>query len=45
MTPSDLKYTRDHKWVKQESGGATIGITDYAQMDAARHDACVRGLK
>ncbi|MEE4001246.1 glycine cleavage system protein GcvH [Tenacibaculum sp. FZY0031] len=29
--PSELKYTKDHEWVKVESGVATIGITDFAQ--------------
>ena len=31
MYPADLKYTKDHEWVKAEGGQATIGITDYAQ--------------
>ncbi|AZJ34294.1 MULTISPECIES: glycine cleavage system protein GcvH [Bacteria] len=29
--PSELKYTKDHEWVKVENGVATIGITDFAQ--------------
>ena len=29
--PSELKYTKDHEWVKIEEGVATIGITDFAQ--------------
>lgn len=29
--PSDLKYTRDHEWVRLEGGQARVGITDYAQ--------------
>jgi len=29
--PSDLKYTKDHEWVKIEADIATIGITDFAQ--------------
>lgn len=29
--PADLRYTKDHEWVRLESGVATIGITDYAQ--------------
>mgnify|MGYP001410037872 CR=1 FL=1 len=29
--PSDLKYTKDHEWVKIENTIATIGITDFAQ--------------
>lgn len=31
-TPSDLKYTKEHEWVKDNGDGtATIGITDFAQ--------------
>ena len=29
--PKDLKYTKDHEWVKVSGDVATIGITDYAQ--------------
>ena len=29
--PADLKYTKDHEWVKIEGNQATIGITDFAQ--------------
>jgi glycine cleavage system H protein len=29
--PSDLKYTKDHEWVRIEGDVATIGITDFAQ--------------
>jgi glycine cleavage system H protein len=31
MYPADLKYTRDHEWVRLEGDLATVGITDYAQ--------------
>ena len=31
MYPSDLKYTRDHEWVRIEGDRARVGITDYAQ--------------
>ena len=31
--PSDLKYTKDHEWVKVEGDTATIGITDFAQSE------------
>lgn len=30
-TPSELKYTKDHEWVKIEGNVATVGITDFAQ--------------
>lgn len=30
-TPSELKYTKDHEWVKIEGDLAIIGITDFAQ--------------
>ena len=29
--PADLKYSKDHEWVKVDGDIATIGITDYAQ--------------
>jgi len=29
--PADLKYTKEHEWVKVDGNVATIGITDYAQ--------------
>ena len=29
--PSELKYTKDHEWVKIEGNEAYIGITDFAQ--------------
>lgn len=32
-TPSELKYTKDHEWVKMEGNIATIGITDFAQSE------------
>ncbi len=31
MNPEDLKYHREHTWVKVSGRRATIGITDYAQ--------------
>ena len=30
-TPSDLKYTKDHEWVKIEGDILIVGITDFAQ--------------
>jgi glycine cleavage system H protein len=29
--PSELKFTKDHEWVRTEGGVATVGITDFAQ--------------
>lgn len=29
--PSNLKYTKDHEWVKIEGDIATVGVTDFAQ--------------
>jgi len=29
--PADLRYTKDHEWIKLEGTTATIGITDFAQ--------------
>jgi glycine cleavage system H protein len=31
--PSELKYTKDHEWVKVEGNEAVIGITDFAQRE------------
>ena len=31
MIPEDLKYSREHEWVKIEDDIAVVGITDYAQ--------------
>ena len=31
--PAELKYTKDHEWVKLEGSIATIGITDFAQSE------------
>jgi len=30
-SPDNLKYTKDHEWVRVEGNTATIGITDFAQ--------------
>jgi glycine cleavage system H protein len=32
MYPADLKYTRDHEWVRLEGSEGRVGITDYAQQ-------------
>ncbi len=30
--PSNLKYTKDHEWIKDDGNGmATVGVTDFAQ--------------
>ncbi len=31
--PSELKYTKDHEWVKIDGDTATVGITDFAQSE------------
>ena len=31
--PSNLKYTKDHEWVKIDGNIATVGITDFAQRE------------
>jgi glycine cleavage system H protein len=31
--PSDLKYTKDHEWIKLDGDIATVGITDFAQSE------------
>ncbi|WP_299672817.1 glycine cleavage system protein GcvH [uncultured Tenacibaculum sp.] len=31
--PAELKYTKDHEWIKVDGDVATIGITDFAQSE------------
>ena len=31
--PEELKYTKDHEWIRVEDDIATIGITDFAQQE------------
>jgi glycine cleavage system H protein len=31
--PDDLRYTKDHEWVKVNGTTATVGITDFAQSE------------
>jgi glycine cleavage system H protein len=31
--PSELKYTKDHEWIRVEGDTATIGITEFAQRE------------
>ena len=31
--PSELKYTKDHEWIRVEGDTAFVGITDYAQQE------------
>lgn len=31
--PSELRYTKDHEWIKLDGDIATIGITDFAQSE------------
>jgi glycine cleavage system H protein len=33
MIPSDLKYTKDHEWVRVEGKTVTMGITHHAQKE------------
>ncbi len=30
MVPADLRYTKDHEWVKADGDVATVGVTDFA---------------
>ena len=41
--PSELKYTKDHEWVKIENDILVIGITDFAQGELG--DIVYVGLK
>ncbi|MBS1624272.1 MAG: glycine cleavage system protein GcvH [Bacteroidetes bacterium] len=31
--PSDLKYSKEHEWIRVEGNTGTIGITDFAQNE------------
>jgi glycine cleavage system H protein len=31
--PSELKYTKDHEWIRVEGAFARVGITDFAQKE------------
>lgn len=31
--PAELKYTKEHEWIKVEGNVATVGITDFAQSE------------
>jgi glycine cleavage system H protein len=31
--PDNLRYTKDHEWIKLDGNTATIGITDFAQSE------------
>ncbi|MBK7682977.1 MAG: glycine cleavage system protein GcvH [Bacteroidia bacterium] len=31
--PAELKYTKDHEWIRVDGDVATIGITDFAQSE------------
>lgn len=33
MVPEELKYTKEHEWVKIDGDEATVGITDHAQTE------------
>jgi glycine cleavage system H protein len=32
MYPADLKYSKDHEWLRLDGAEAEVGITDYAQQ-------------
>ncbi len=31
--PEELRYTKDHEWIRRENGEAVVGITDFAQHE------------
>ena len=31
--PADLKYTKDHEWLRVDGDQATVGVTDFAQRE------------
>lgn len=51
--PQDLRYTKEHEWVRVDGATATVGITDYAQdqlgdlvyLDLPKVGATVRQLE
>ena len=38
LFPAEMKYSKDHEWMKEEDGVVVIGISDFAQ-DALGADA------
>lgn len=32
MNPAELRYTKDHEWLRVDGDGGQVGITDYAQQ-------------
>ena len=32
MVPSDLRFTKEHEWVRLDGDQATVGVSDYAQQ-------------
>ena len=56
MVPDDLRYTKDHEWVRLDGDTATVGITQYAAdqlgdivfvelPDVGKRDRAVRGVR
>ena len=37
--PADLKYTKDHEWIRVDGDVAYVGITDYAQGELGTIEA------
>ena len=33
MVPDNLRYTKDHEWIRVDGDAATVGITDHAQQE------------
>jgi glycine cleavage system H protein len=33
LIPEDLKYTKEHEWIRVEGNIGTVGITDFAQSE------------
>lgn len=36
--PTDVKYTKEHEWIRVEGDIAYVGITDYAQEQLGQQD-------
>ena len=41
--PADLKYTKDHEWIRVDGDVAYVGITDYAQGELVFVDITTEG--
>ena len=43
--PADLKYTKDHEWIRIDGDSAEIGITDFAQKQLGDSFGSIESVK